>query len=78
LPDGLFSNQKSQFGKILECLRWENIDSFYGHLEYLQTLGYLMTIWYIMCSFGTFSKKNPATLIGSRWFSTVECKPLLH
>jgi hypothetical protein len=37
-----------------------------------------MTIWYIMCSFGTFSKKNPATLIGSRWFSTVECKPLLH
>jgi hypothetical protein len=34
LPDGFFSNQKSQFGKILEGLRWENVDIFYGHLEY--------------------------------------------
>jgi hypothetical protein len=28
LPDGFFSNQKSQFGKILEGLRWENVDIF--------------------------------------------------
>jgi hypothetical protein len=34
LPDGFFSNQKSQFGKILEGLRWENVNIFYGHLEY--------------------------------------------
>jgi hypothetical protein len=31
LPDGLFSNPKSQFGKILEGLRLENVDIFYGH-----------------------------------------------
>jgi hypothetical protein len=34
LPDGLFSNQKSQFGKILEGHRWVNVDIFYGHREY--------------------------------------------
>jgi hypothetical protein len=33
LPDGFFSNPKSQFGKILESLRWEVVDIFYGHLE---------------------------------------------
>jgi hypothetical protein len=32
LPDG-FSNQKSQFGSILEGLRLVNFDIFYGHLE---------------------------------------------
>jgi hypothetical protein len=26
----------------------ENVDIFYGHLEYF------MTIWHIVCSFGTF------------------------
>jgi hypothetical protein len=34
LPDDLFSNQKSQFGKILEGLRLENVDLFYGYEEY--------------------------------------------
>jgi hypothetical protein len=34
LPDGFFSNQKSQFLQILEGLRWENVDIFYCHLEY--------------------------------------------
>jgi hypothetical protein len=43
LPDGSFSNQKSQFGKkIFQGLRLENIDIFYGHLEYL------MDIWDIL------------------------------
>jgi hypothetical protein len=28
------SNQKSQFGKILEGLRLENVVIFYGHLEF--------------------------------------------
>jgi hypothetical protein len=33
LPDGFFSNQKSQFvGKFLA--RLENVDMFYGHMEY--------------------------------------------
>jgi hypothetical protein len=39
LPDGLFSNQKSQFEKVLEGLILENVDIFYGHLEYF------MEIW---------------------------------
>jgi hypothetical protein len=34
LPDGLFSNQKFQFGKNFEGLRLENVDIFYGHFEY--------------------------------------------
>jgi hypothetical protein len=34
LPDGFFANQKSQFGKKLQGLRLENVDIFYGHLEY--------------------------------------------
>jgi hypothetical protein len=34
LPDGLFSNQKSQFGKIFQGLGLENVDIFYGHLEH--------------------------------------------
>jgi hypothetical protein len=34
LPDGFFSNQKSQIGKILEGPRLENVVIFYGHLEH--------------------------------------------
>jgi hypothetical protein len=33
LPDGFFKNQKSQFGKILEGLRMENVEIFIGRLE---------------------------------------------
>jgi hypothetical protein len=46
--------------KILICeknqgLRLEKVDIFYGHWEYFnEYLGYFMTIWYILCSFGTF------------------------
>jgi hypothetical protein len=69
LPDGFFSNRKSQFGQILEGPRLENVVIFYGHLEYFtDVLGYFRTIWYILCSFGTFFpdlvycvKKNLAT-----------------
>jgi hypothetical protein len=39
LPDGFFSNQKSQFGKILDDPRLENVDIFYGHLEYFTDNG---------------------------------------
>jgi hypothetical protein len=45
LPDGLFSNQKSQFGWFWEDLRLENVDIFYGHLEYF------MAIWNILWPF---------------------------
>jgi hypothetical protein len=47
LPDGLFANQKSQFGYILEDLRLQNFDIFYGHLEYFKD------IWDILLTFGT-------------------------
>jgi hypothetical protein len=32
----------------LECLRWENVAKFYGHLEYFTD------IWDILWPFGTF------------------------
>jgi hypothetical protein len=46
LPDGIFSYQKSQFGKILEGLGIENVGIFYCSVEfYLRPFGIL---------FGTF------------------------
>jgi hypothetical protein len=39
LPDGLFSNQKFQFGLILEGSRLEYVNILNGHLEYF------MEIW---------------------------------
>jgi hypothetical protein len=41
---------------MFEGLRLENVDTCYGHLEYwyLGHWGYIMTIWHILCSFGTF------------------------
>jgi hypothetical protein len=50
----------------------ENIDIFCGHLECFADIWdmYFMTVWYILCSFGTFfpilvscTKKNLATLV---------------
>jgi hypothetical protein len=69
LPDGFFSDQKSQFGHILEDLRMENVVVYSGNLEYFTTLGYIL--W----AFGNFvvgifsptlvycTKKNLATQI---------------
>jgi hypothetical protein len=59
----MFSNQKSQFGKIFEGLEMEVVGiicdlwSIYGHFEYF------MTIWYILWLFGIFYQEksgNPA------------------
>jgi hypothetical protein len=41
LPDGLFSDQKYQFGKFWRVLRWK-------------MLVYFMTIWHILRLFVTF------------------------
>jgi hypothetical protein len=50
MPDGIFSNQKSQFWQILEeGLRVENAGIFYGHLEYFTD------IWNILRTFGIFN-----------------------
>jgi hypothetical protein len=38
LPDGLFSNQKSRFGNILEGLGMENDAIFYYNLEYFKAI----------------------------------------
>jgi hypothetical protein len=42
LPDGIFSNQKSQFGYILKGLRIENVGVVYGNLEYFTAIGYIL------------------------------------
>jgi hypothetical protein len=54
LPDGLFSNQKYQFRENFEGLRLENVDIFWSFGIIYRHLGNCMTIWYILCSFGTF------------------------
>jgi hypothetical protein len=38
LPDGLFSNQKSQFGAIFEGLRLENVEIFFVHFDYFRDI----------------------------------------
>jgi hypothetical protein len=38
LPDGLFTNQKSQFGQILQGLGMENVSIFYDQLEYFSAI----------------------------------------
>jgi hypothetical protein len=41
LPDGFFSDQKYQFGYILEDLGMEKVVIFSGHLEYFTAIGYV-------------------------------------
>jgi hypothetical protein len=48
LPDGIFSNQTSQFGYILEGLAMEDVGIFYG------TLVYFVTISFNLWLFGIF------------------------
>jgi hypothetical protein len=57
---GLYSYQKSYLGTyILEGLRMENVDIFYGHSVYFGTICYIFTL--LAC----FTKKNLATLLQS-------------
>jgi hypothetical protein len=59
LPDGLFSNQKSKFGKFLEGLAMEDVGIlydtwsilwsfviFYGHLVQFLVIWYIFPLWY--------------------------------
>jgi hypothetical protein len=48
LPDGIFSNQKSKFGLILECLAIKDVCKFYSQFAYLTA------IWPILWPFGIF------------------------
>jgi hypothetical protein len=56
LPDGLFTNQKSHFGSILEGFAMEDISALYGHSVYFTAIWYIfvafMVIWYIFPRFG--------------------------
>jgi hypothetical protein len=40
LPDGIFSNQKCQFGQIFECLAMKDVGEFYGHFVYFTAMWY--------------------------------------
>jgi hypothetical protein len=59
LPDGIFSNQKSKFGLILEDLAMEDVGIFYGQLVYFTAilwqfgilhghLVYFSPTWYVV------------------------------
>jgi hypothetical protein len=73
LPDGIFSDQKSQFGQILEGLRIENVGICYGHWAYFTAIwcilwqfGKVVVIWHIFPHFGICTyciKKNLAPLL---------------
>jgi hypothetical protein len=42
LPDGLFSNQKSKFGQILEGLALKDVGIFYGYLVHFTVFCYIL------------------------------------
>jgi hypothetical protein len=63
LPDGLFSNQKYQFGLIFKVLRMKNVCIFYDHLECFTAIWYNLWPFGIVCGhlvysphFGMFGK----------------------
>jgi hypothetical protein len=69
LPDAFFSDQKSQFGYILEDLGIENVEIYSGHWKILRSLGTVLGQLIILWSIGIFfptwyivQKKNRATL----------------
>jgi hypothetical protein len=51
MPDGIFSNQKSQFGLILEGLTMDDAGIFYGCLVYVTAIWW---IWWIFFGFFGF------------------------
>jgi hypothetical protein len=55
LPDGLFSNKNTRSdGKKIQGLRLANVYILWPFGIFYGRLGYFMTIWYILCSLGTF------------------------
>jgi hypothetical protein len=47
--NGLFSNQKSKFGEILEGLAMEDHSIFYGHLVHFTAFCYIFCTFGIVC-----------------------------
>jgi hypothetical protein len=65
LPDGLFSNQKSQFGKNFYGFRLENVDVFYTIWNILRIFFifcdhsvHFVFIWYIFSIFGIMDQEK--------------------
>jgi hypothetical protein len=48
LPDGLFSNQKSKYGEILEVLAMEDVVIFNGHLVHFTVFCYILLTYGIV------------------------------
>jgi hypothetical protein len=71
LPDGIFSNQKSQFGQFLDCLAMKDVGKLYVYLVYFTAISYILWpfsifcghFWYIFPVLACYSKKNLATLL---------------
>jgi hypothetical protein len=51
LPDSIFSNQKYQFGKILECLAMKEAGKFYDRLVTLTAICYILWPLGIFCGY---------------------------
>jgi hypothetical protein len=75
LPDGIFSNQISQLGSILEGLVMEDVGISNGYLVFLRLLDifyehllYFLVIWYIYPRFGMLYQEksgNPGLYLES-------------
>jgi hypothetical protein len=52
LPDGIFSNQKSHFGELLEGLAIKDVGIFFGHLVYTTAILYIL--WSFCIFYGYF------------------------
>jgi hypothetical protein len=73
LPDGLFSNQKSQFGENFQGLRLKNVDIFKAIWNVLQIYGIFydllvnfVFLWYTFSCFGIMHEEksgNPDCLL---------------
>jgi hypothetical protein len=76
LPDGLFSNQKSQFGSILEGPGMENVDIFYDPCEYFTDIWYNLSPFGKVCGhlvyFFQFGKFGPKKKIWQPWLQASE------
>jgi hypothetical protein len=69
LPDGLFSNKNSNWGKFCSALDWKLLIYFMSICNTLRTLGifhehlvHSVFIWYIFLVLVSCAKKNLATL----------------
>jgi hypothetical protein len=61
----VFSNQKSEFGYILEGLGMEKVSIFFGYFEFITAvwyifwpLGNLVAIWYLFLRFGILCQEK--------------------